>query len=254
VKLFTTLCLLLTALVLSGQQTKDSTNLSTAPTSEKQLKERRNEVSLEFLGLIDGRFVPAYERSFGKHWSAKIGAGPKSREGLINLSGLDGEKIKTGDLNYSGFIVYGEGRYYVNEFLNGRAVGFYLGLYLKYAGYQTDISGTYTNSANEDFNFLFDTSIGVRSVGFMIGYKLPIKKRFAIDFIIAGPGTANYSFDFQNKSDPLPEEFFDDLNAALEKYNLLDLINADFDFGLRNRRSIFNTVNFRYSISFTFNF
>jgi hypothetical protein len=253
-KLFLTLCLLVTGLVTSAQQTKDSTSNNSSPTSKEQLKERRNEVSLEFLGLIDGRFIPAYERSFGKHWSAKIGAGPKSREGLINLSGLDGEKIKTGDLNYSGFIVYGEGRYYVNEFLNGRAVGFYMGLYLKYSGFQTDIGGTYTNSADEDFNFLFDTSIGVRSVGFMIGYKLPIRKRFAIDFIIAGPGTANYSFDIRNKSDRLPDEFFDDLNAILEEYNLLDLINADFDFRINDRKSVFNTVNFRYSISFTYNF
>jgi hypothetical protein len=237
-----------------GQKDIETSEFTQKSFKNQTTKERRNEVSLEILGFVDGRFIPAYERSFGKHWSAKIGAGPKSREGLLNLSGLDGEKIKTGDLNYSGFILYGEGRYYLNEFLNGRAIGFYMGLYLKYASYQTDITGTYTNSADEDFNFLFDTSIGVRSVGFMIGYKLPIRKRFAIDFIIAGPGTANYSFDIKNKSDQLPDEFYDDLNALLEEYNLLDLINADFDFRVNDRKSVFNTVNFRYSISFTFNF
>ena len=31
---------------------------------ESDLKERRNEISIEFLGMIDGRFVPAYERSY----------------------------------------------------------------------------------------------------------------------------------------------------------------------------------------------
>lgn len=250
--------LLLIALFIAStafsQENRDGTDASQDKSKKENVKERRNEISLEFLGLIDGRFIPAYERSFGKHWSAKIGAGPKSKEGLVNLSGLDGDKIKTRDLNYSGFIVYGEGRYYVNQFVKRRAVGFYLGLYMKYAGYQTDIGGTYINSAQEEFNFLFDTKIGVRSTGLMIGYKLPIRKRFAIDFIIAGPGTANYNIDIRNRSDELPEEFFDDLNALLEEYSLLDIINADFDFRINDRNSIFNTVNFRYAISLTYNF
>jgi len=246
--------MLFMAFLSFGQENKDDTDTSQNTSKKENLKERRNEISLEFLGLLDGRFIPAYERSFGKHWSAKIGAGPKSKEGLINLSGLDGEKIKTRDLNYSGFMVYGEGRYYVDQFDKGRAVGFYLGLYIKYAGYQTDIGGTYIDSVQEEFNFLFDTKIGVRSTGLMIGYKLPIRKRFAIDFIIAGPGTANYNIDIRNRSDELPEEFFDDLNALLEEYSLLDIINADFDFRINDRNSIFNTVNFRYAISLTYNF
>ena len=48
--------------------------------------------------------------------------------------------------------------------------------------------------------------------------------------------------------------FFEDLNEALENLGLLDLIEADFDFGINDSRSAFNTVNFRYAISLTFNF
>ena len=237
-----------------GQEVNDPALNSLDSIGNKNAKERRNELSLEFLGLIDGRFIPAYERSFGKHWSAKIGAGPKSKEGLVNFSGLNGDKIQTGDLNYSGFIVYGEGRYYINQFIHGRAVGFYLGLYIKYAGYQTDIRGVYTSSEADTFNFLFDTKIGVRSTGFMLGYKLPVGQRFGIDFIIAGPGTANYNFDIKNKSEELPDEFYDDLNELLEEYSILDIINADFDFRINDSSSVFNTVNFRYAISLTYNF
>lgn len=236
-------------------QENEATVKDTTDTAKNTLtKEHRNEFSVEFLGLIDGRFIPAYERSFGKHWSAKLGAGPKAKEGLVNFSGLDGEQIKTGDINYGGFIVYGEGRYYLNQFVNGRATGFYFGLYLKYANYQTDLEGTYINSEQEEYLFLFDTSINVSSSGFMIGYKLPVSKRFAVDFIIAGPGTARYGIDIENKSDDLPDEFFDDLNEALEDLGILDLINADFDFKINDSSSIFNTVNFRYAISLTYNF
>ena len=195
--------------LLSFAQENSSKNDSNQnSTSSETIKNRRNEFSLEFLGIVDGRFIPAYERSFGQHWSAKIGAGPKSEEGLVNFSGIDREKIKTGDLTYSGFIVYGEGRYYISSFNNGRATGFYFGLYGKYSGFQSDFSGTYINDEQEEFSFLFDANIGVTSFGFMFGYKLPLGKRFALDFLIAGPGTANYSFDFKNRSDELPDEFF----------------------------------------------
>jgi hypothetical protein len=217
-------------------------------------KRRANELGFEFLGLVDGQLLLTYERSFGKHWSALIGGGPKSKEGLVNLSGIDGPSIKTGGLDYSGYKLLLEGRYYLNEFSNGRATGFYLGLYLKYSNFNSDLTGVYINSEDEEFNFLFDAGIGVRSLGLMVGYKLPLSKRFAIDFLIAGPGTGNYKFDIQNKSDDLPDEFFEDLNNALESVGLLDIIDADFEFNRNKRTSVFNTVSFRYAISLKYSF
>lgn len=217
-------------------------------------KTRANEVGLELIGLVDGQSLLTYERSFGKHWSGLIGAGGIVEEGLINISGIDREQIKTGDINYSGYKVLLEGRYYLNEFINKRAVGFYLGLYGKFSGYNSDLTGTYINSEGDDFIFLLDTDLKVRSFGFMIGYKLPLSKRFAIDFLIAGPGTGNYNISFQNKLDELPDEFFEDLNEALENLNIFDLIDGDFDFNRNKRRSEFSTVSFRYAISLKFNF
>ena len=78
--------------------------------SKSDLKERRNEFSIEFLGMIDGRFVPAYERTFGRHWSAKVGLGHKTKQGLINFSGINKEQLKTGDINYDGILTFLEGR------------------------------------------------------------------------------------------------------------------------------------------------
>ena len=217
-------------------------------------KTRANEVGLELLGLIDGQALITYERSFGKHWSGLIGGGPIAEEGLIDISGIDREKIETGNINYSGYKALIEGRYYINEFINKRALGFYVGLYAKFSGYNSDLTGTYINSEGDNFNFLFDTDLKVRSLGFMIGYKLALSKRFAIDFLIAGPGTGNYNISFQNKSDELPDEFFEDFNDALENFNIFDLIDGDFDFNRNKQRSEFSTVSFRYAVSLKFNF
>jgi len=218
-------------------------------------KKRANEVGIEFLGLIDGQTLITYERSFGKHFTGLIGAGPKAKEGLVNISGLDGPTIKTGDLTYSGFKVLLEGRYYINEHQYGRATGFYVGLYTKFSDYNSDLIGSYTDSNTGDvYNVNFDVELNVTSVGLMVGYKLPIGKRFAIDFLIAGPGSGSYGFTIQNKSDELPDQFFEDLTEALEGTSLLDLINADFEFNRNKQNSKFTTVSFRYAISLKYNF
>lgn len=212
------------------------------------VKKRANEVGLEFFGFIDGQTLITYECSFGKHWSGLIGAGPKSKEGLVNISGIDGSSIQTGDLFYTGFKVLMEGRDYLNEHTNGRATGFYFGLLTKFSDFNSDLVGIYTDSAGNQFNVNFDAGINVVSVGFLIGYKLSISKRLAIDFLMAGPGAGNYRFNIQNKSDDLPEEFFDDLNETLESISILDLIDSDFEFNRSKQRSNFTVPSFRYAI------
>ena len=217
-------------------------------------KKRANEVGLEVIGIADAQFLLTYERSFGKHWTGLIGFGPKSEEGLFNSDGIDRERLKTDGVGYSGYKFLLEGRYYLDEFVNGRAVGFYVGLYAKFSSFNSELDGLYTSSEGEDFNFLLDADMNVRSLGFMVGYKLPLSKRFALDFLIAGPGTGNYNFSFQNRSDELPDEFFEDLNEALENFGIFDLIDSDFDFNRNRRRSIFNTISFRYALSLKYNF
>jgi len=217
-------------------------------------KKRANEIGIEFLGLIDGQTLLTYERSFGRKFTGLIGGGTKSEEGLLNISGIDGPTIKTGGLSYSGYKLLLEGRYYLKDHVNGRATGFYLGLYTKFSSFSSDLTGLYTNSEGEDFNFNFDAGIDVLSIGFMVGYKLPLSKRFALDFLIAGPGTGNYSFNLKNNSDDLPDEFFEDLSDALESVGIFDIIDSDFEFNRNNRKSVFNTVSFRYALSLKYNF
>lgn len=217
-------------------------------------KIRKNEIDLVVSDLINGSLLMSYERLLGEHFSLGLGLGYKGENGLIALSGLDTEKIKTNEITYSGFKIIPEVRYYLNNSGDLAMRGFYFGAYLKYSDYQSDLNGRYFNEALETFNVQFDADIKVTSIGFMVGYKLPLSDRFTIDFLIAGPGSGAYSFSFENKRDDLPDEFYEDLNEALENYQIFDLLDGDFRFSAASRRTNFNLLTLRYGISLGYSF
>lgn len=192
-------------------------------------KEVKNKVGFMVTDLINGAFLFNYERALGKHIAVGLNAGYKGKEGFIGLSGLDTDKLKTGDITYSGAKFIPEFKYYLTEKENTMLTGFYFGAYFKYVNYRTDIAGNFIDVAGQSFDILFEAKMNVFSAGLMVGYKLDISKRFSIDFLIAGPGTANYSFKLKTLIPP-PDEFYDALNEALEKYSILDFLNADFEF------------------------
>jgi hypothetical protein len=212
-------------------------------------KQLKNQVNFELTDLPTAFFAFSYERVIGKHISVDLGIGLKSKDGLIKFSGIDTDRIKSNDITYSGFKLIPEFRYYLNESINGAMLsGFYFGAYLKYSDFKSDLQGTYIDSQDVSHLFKYQGDISITSVGLMVGYKLPIAKRFYIDFLIAGPGSGSYDFKLKNIIPP-PDEFYDDLNSALDKYSLLDLINADFQFNNKKLRSRFATLSFRYGIS-----
>ncbi len=213
----------------------------------------KNQIGLTVTDLINGTLQLNYERLLGKHISVNLGVGLKGEEGLVSLSGLDTEQLKTNDITYSGFKIIPEVRYYLNKTQTNKLDGFYFGAYLKYTQFQSDLIGTYINDAQETFDIEFDANIKVTSVGFMVGYKLPLSKRFYLDFLIAGPGAGFYNFSFENKKD-LPEEFYEDFNAALDKYSIFDLLSGDFRFNSTNKKSDFVLPSFRYGITLAYSF
>lgn len=76
---------------------------------------RLNELSLVITDLIDGSYQLRYERRLSKHMSVGLGAGFKTETGLINISGIDREHIKTGDISYSGVKLVPDVRYYLSK-------------------------------------------------------------------------------------------------------------------------------------------
>ncbi len=213
---------------------------------------RNNEVKFMVTDLINGSILLGYERAFGKHIGVNLLVGYKGKNGLLKLSGLDTELIKTGDLTYSGTRIIPEFRYYLNERTSGMTTGFYFGGYVTFINYKSDFKGTYTNE-DGDFPFQYDATINTSSVGLMIGYKLPVWKNFSIDFLIAGPGVGTYKLKMKEVVAP-PTEFWFDLNEALELYSLADLINADFDFSPSKRNDSLSVPSFRYGITLCYSF
>ena len=213
----------------------------------------KNEVSFEILNIINGVYQFSYERYLGKNFSAALALGYKGKKGLVGISGIDSEKLKTGDLFYTGFQIAPEIRYYISKTSTNNLNGFYVGAYLKYHNYTSDLTGTYISDDQTNYNLAFEAKFNITSVVLMIGYKLPITKLLNIDFLIAVPGSGSYKFNLKNKTD-LPDEFYDDLNDALEEYSLLDFINSDFRFSQVDNRSNFSAISFRYGIAIGYTF
>jgi hypothetical protein len=217
------------------------------------VNQSRNQIDFELGGLINGWYQLKYERLLGENISVGLGIGFKGETGLVNLSGLDTDKIKTNDITFSGFKIIPEVRYYINKTQQYTMDGFYFGAYLKYSNLHSDLNGTYINDNQESFVVEFDADFSITSVGFMIGYRLPLSEKISIDFLIAGPGAGFYNFSFENKRD-LPDEFYDDLNQALENYSLFDLLNGDFKFSSIDLTSDLILPSLRYGVSIGYSF
>ena len=216
-------------------------------------RELKNEVGVLITDYVNGTYSLNYERAVGKHISALLGIGYKTDEGLIKFSGLDTEYIKTADITYSGIKLVPEIRYYIQEKGHMMFTGFYFGAYAKLVNYKSDLSGIYIDSQDLSHDFLYEGKINVTSFGLMVGYKLPLSKHFNLDFLIAGPGAGHYTFKL-NDVIPPPDEFYDDLNSALEKYSFLDFLNIDFHFKKTNLREKLILPSFRYGFSVTYSF
>jgi hypothetical protein len=124
--------------------------------------------------------------------------------------------------------------------------GFYFGAYFKHSNFKNDFSREWTDSNDIDYDVVYNTYIKVNSLGFMFGYKLPIDKCFTIDFLVAWPSVGKYVIKFKNNQD-LPDEFYEDLNVALEDY--FENIDIDFDLSKIDKKLDFAFPSFRYGIS-----
>ncbi|MCX7549699.1 DUF3575 domain-containing protein [Xanthomarina sp. F2636L] len=240
-------CLVLLMVLISS--TANSQEIEQSP----QANLIKNEVSFEVLQLLNGVYQLSYERYIWNNFSGALALGYKGKEGIIKLSGIDTDQIKTEEVFYTGFQIAPEIRYYLKSTSKNNLDGFYFGAYLKYSNYKSNLAGAYMSDDGTTYDMEFDMKLDITSVGLMLGYKLAVTKHLNIDFMIAGPGSGRYNFHIENKKD-LPEEFYDDLNEALEEYSILDFINSDFRFSEINNKSKFSAFSFRYGIAVGYTF
>ncbi|WP_319500373.1 DUF3575 domain-containing protein [uncultured Draconibacterium sp.] len=214
---------------------------------------RINEISLVVTDLIDGSYQFRYERKLSDHISVGLGSAFKTKEGLITISGIDRERLKTGDITYSGMKLIPDIRYYLNKTQQYQLDGFYFGAYAKYFHFSSGINGAYISTAMNEYDLDMDVNINILSVGLMVGYKLALNNRFTVDFLIFGPGTGNHRYKLKNRTE-LPEEFYEDLNDALQNFSVFDVVHSDFRFDLRDRSTSFSTLSFRYGLTVGYTF
>ena len=88
-KLLCTSIILLAALSIHGQELEKA-------------KETKNEIGIMLTDILNGTIQLKYERLLGDHISVSLGIGYKGNDGILNLSGLDTDQIKTADINYKG--------------------------------------------------------------------------------------------------------------------------------------------------------
>ena len=214
---------------------------------------RCNEIGLVITDLVDASYQFRYERKLSPHFSVGLGSAFKSEQGLVKISGINKERLKTDDIMYSGLKLIPDVRYYLNKTQQYELDGFYFGAYMKYFNFQSDINGIYITREGKEYDLDFDARINIISTGLMLGYKLAISKRFNIDFMILGPGTSNQSYKLKNNK-PVPDQFYDDLNEALKNFSLYDLVNSDFKFRVKDAKTSFTTLSFRYGLTVGYTF
>jgi hypothetical protein len=216
-------------------------------------RETKNEVGILLTDMINGSYSLSYERALGKHTSLALVTGYKTEQGLIALSGLNTDRLRTGNITYSGVRIIPEFRYYLSEKEQGMLTGFYFGSYFKFVNYNSDLGGIFISGNEEEYDFLYDGKINITSLGLMVGYKLKISNSFNIDFLIAGPGASDYRFNLKSVITP-PEDFYDALNEALKEYSIFDLLNSDLEFNETKLSEKVLLPEFRYGITLSYSF
>ena len=211
----------------------------------------QNHLNIDPFVVFFGTYQVQYERSIKKDLSLSLTVGYKSSSGVLQLPGINFASFSTDDFDFQGIKLVPEFRWYVQDHDQG-LYGFYVGSYVKYQNSSEDISGIYTDVNNEEFPIRMDTDVQSWSFGVEVGYKLKIKSRCFIDFIIAGPGINHVSFKLKEKV-PVPDAFYDDLSDALERYGFFDLINTDFQIK-PNQESSITLPALRYGIKFGYAF
>jgi len=193
-------------------------------------------ISVDPFSPIFGTIQFQYERSVSDKLSVSLTAGYKWSSGLFEIPGINTESFSTVDFNFEGYKLVPEFRYYIQNIESG-LFGFYTGAYFKYQNSAGEIEGSYTDPDNMNFPIRIDAEIRSFTFGLQVGYKLRIKDRYFVDFLIAGPGTSLSQFELVEK-EPIPQAFYDDLSEALEQYGFFDVINADFNIKGNQKTSI----------------
>lgn len=216
-----------------------------------------NTVSVAPFGLLFGNLQVSYERAITSSSSVELEAGLKMSGGLLKINGFDSPTLQTNDFEFTGITLTPGYRWYPLKGSRSHT-GFYLGGYYRFRAVGDNVEGNYTSSkTGTDSPVDLDVKLVTSTVGFQLGYKLPIHKHFSVDFLFAGPGLSFGTLSV-NENQPLPEEFFTDAeNAIRNNLSFLDPYLENIKFkgtGDLSSEADVTLPAFRYSIKIGYSF
>ncbi len=220
-------------------------------TQDKDLDISKNHISIDPILPIFGTFQLNYERALTKDLSFGLSFGYKGSSGLFEVTKIDFNRFDSNDLNFSGFKVIPEFRWYFQKSKSGLN-GLYFGAYYKYQDASADLGGLYTSIEGDDSDILIDANLKSSVFGVQLGYKWPLKNGFFIDLIFAGPGFSCNQIEL-TEIEPVPEAFYDDLSEALRDIGIIDFIDPDFEVN-GNQKTKITLPAWRYGIKFGYSF
>jgi hypothetical protein len=170
-----------------------------------------------------------------------------SSEGAI-LSGTSNNKGYNLSLDYR-FYLAKENKYHAPR-------GVYIGPFISFNQFQRDSQWKLdqsTGTTNANTNTKFD----IMTIGGELGYQFLLGKRIALDFVLVGPGYANYKLKSVFDTNLTPEQK-DKILSALqqmieEKFPGMDYALDDASFNANGNLNTWN-VGFRYIIHIGFRF
>lgn len=228
-----------------------------------QVKMRKNVVRFNLTNPVffgESSFLIGYERVLNKHQSMTLNVGNLDF-GKFFFTYYDGTSNRllqitnnTDDRGFHGSLDY---RFYLkkeNKFYAPR--GIYIAPFYSYNFFQR-VNSWYlsSNSLNVDFNTTF--TMHIHTVGVEMGYQFILWKRLALDFILFGPGIANYGFRTQFSTSLDPEDQREVLqnlfNKLEDKLVGLGWVMDGDDFVKKGSTNT-TALGFRYMIHLGFNF
>lgn len=234
-----------------SQEIQENTN--TTEETEKVEKVRKNTIRLNItnpLIIQASTAILGYERTLGDHQSFSVDFGinqlPEIKRRTFELDETTTLSSR-GNNDEVGIHATLDYRFYFAKENKYRAPrGIYIGPYISHNSFK---KGNQWELTSDDFDGLVNTDIKftINTIGIEMGYQFIISERFALDFIMVGPGLSNYNFKLKtdtNLSEEDQELLYGKINEILAEkipgYNIV--IDGE---GLEKTGSV-NTTTFGY--------
>lgn len=224
-----------------------------------QLDGRKNTVYVNLTNPLifgDRAFVVGYERVIGKHQSFTFNIGRMSLPAFGGASNTDSLKLVKNS-NDKGFHISADYRFYLSKENKYDAPrGVYIGPFYSFNSFSRSNEWV-LNSEDFDGNVNTNLKLSFHTVGAELGYQFVLWKRVALDFVLLGPGIANYKIKAGLNTTLSPDEaslFFDQLNEYLsDKIPGYNLVINEGEFQKSGSVKT-TTAGFRYMINIGFRF